>query len=79
MSLIKSLVRTRTKATSFILKKDYSPLDRVVNSRAVVRHVNAVLGIKGGGNIKIANGEVLYPSDQNDRRRRVLSIGSSLY
>ena len=45
----------------------------------VARRVNTMLGMRDGGNTNIAMGNVLYPSEQNARRDRVISVKEEFY
>lgn len=51
---------------------DLSPISLDKIKKSVARAVNVKMGIKDGGNISIAAGCVLYPPDQEAKRKRVL-------
>lgn len=59
-------------STGMLAQVDLSPINIDFIKKSVARSVNIKMGIKDGGNVKIAVGRVMYPSDQEAKRIKVL-------
>jgi hypothetical protein len=79
MNIFQKSTAANNKALQAVLAMDYSLLNYKESSQSAARHVNAVLGMRDGGNTNISMGNVLYPSEQDARRARVTSVPETFY
>ena len=63
----------------YLLNLDLSPLDYQAIKKQVAHEVNIAIGQRDGGNTNIGLGRVLYPEEQDARRKEMLAIPLEFY
>lgn len=71
--------RVLSEQEQALLKMDFSPLDYNLATEKVARRVNETIGLRDGGNVNISLGCVLYPSEQDARRQKILKNKAGFY
>lgn len=68
-------ILSKSQATQNVIERyDYEQ-----SKQKMAYKVNESLGLKGGGNLCIAQGRVLYKAQQDARRNEVMDVPDSFY